>query len=139
MKNKLFKKLPLAVLGLGAMLTAVSPVMAQPPANGDKTTKREHRGQRGDQLQKLSEALNLTEDQKTQLKPIFEDARTRSQAVRQNAQLTPEEKSQQTMQIRKETQEKVSAILTPEQREKLKEIRKQQRAARQAKPQATAN
>ena len=133
MKFNISRKLPLAVLGLGAMLVAVQPMMAQPPQDGDKTTKRERRGQRGqrgDRMQKMAEQLNLTEEQKTQLKPIFEESRTQSKSIRQNAQLTPEQKREQMMAIRKDTMQKVNAILTVEQREKMKELRKQGRGER---------
>lgn len=138
MKLNISRKLPFAVLGLGAMLVVVHPTMAQPPQDGEKATKRERkaqRAQRGDRMQKMAEQLNLTEAQKNQIKPIFEESHTQSKAIRQNAQLTPEQKREQMKQIRKSTMEKVHAILTVEQREKMKEMRKQGRGDRAGKRQ----
>ena len=129
-KKILRRYLVLGSLGLCATLLVAQPIIAQPDQEAPKEHKREGKAKRGDRLQQLAEQLNLTEDQKSALAPVFKDAREKGKAVRNNAELTPEQKREQMMQIRKDSNEKVNAILTEDQREKMKELRKQQKGQR---------
>ena len=80
--------------------------------------------------QRFNEALadqNLTDDQKAQLKTIFEDARNRGREI---AEQNPEDRDARREAMRsliEETREKVKAVLTPEQQaaleQKLQEAR----------------
>ncbi|MFN3652149.1 MAG: hypothetical protein ACK47B_21440 [Armatimonadota bacterium] len=92
------------------------------------------RGMRGHGGQQMAQVLNLTAEQQAQLKPVFEAAREQSRAVFQDQGLTREQKQAKLQQIRQETQAKLDAVLTAEQKEKLNQLR-QQRPVRRA-PQA---
>lgn len=88
--------------------------------------------------------LNLTDDQKQQVRTIVEQSFTGNKAVREELQqlgekrrqgtLTPEDQArartlhEQMMASMKDTETKIGAILTPEQKAKAEELMKQRRA-----------
>lgn len=126
--TKSLRILPLAALALGAVSAVAPSVFAEPNTTGPKQERRE--GRRGGGHMKIFEQLNLSEEQKVALKPVFEDMRTKMQALRQNQDLTREQKREQMKQIRTESEAKINAILTEEQRTKLAALRAEQRANR---------
>ncbi len=69
--------------------------------------------------------LNLTDAQKTKMKSIRESSRKKEMAVMSNSKLSEDAKQKKMMAIRKKSREQMSAILTPEQRKKFDEMRKQ--------------
>lgn len=76
-------------------------------------------------VQMLSEKLNLSEDQKTKLKPIFQDQEQQLKAVHDDASLTPEQKTAKKKAIHETTHDQINAVLTPEQQEKFKAMKKE--------------
>lgn len=106
------------VLGLGTLSNAA------PKAGAGKGAAK------GNKIGKMVKELGLTEAQKAQLKTIMADAKTQRTTLKQNTALTPEQKRTQMKDLQKATQEKISDILTPEQREKMKAMRKKERAER---------
>jgi Spy/CpxP family protein refolding chaperone len=74
-------------------------------------------------LQMLSEKLNLTEDQKTKLKPIFEDQGKQLQAVKDDTSLSAEQKEAKTKAIHQSFHDQINSVLTPEQQAKFKEMK----------------
>src|SRR6201987_4335677 len=64
-------------------------------------------------LQMLSEKLNLTEDQKAKLKPIFQDQAEQMKAVHDDPSLTPEQKAAKKKAIHETTHNQINAVLTP--------------------------
>ena len=72
----------------------------------------------------LMKELNLTDAQKAQMKPIREEMRAKMEAIRQNTALTEEQKKNQMEVLHKEQKQKMEAVLTPEQRTKFEELRK---------------
>jgi Spy/CpxP family protein refolding chaperone len=69
------------------------------------------------------QALNLTEQQKSQLKPIFQSTRQQMQALRSDTSLTPEQKHEKMQQIRQNQMTQMKSILTPEQQQQLEQHR----------------
>lgn len=116
------------------LLSAIPNVQAQnPPARNRSATApaqgaRQGGGQRQglQNLQAIVEKLNLTDDQKAQLKPIMEDMRKSMQDLRNTAQ--GPERAQKMREIMTQTREKLSKVLTDEQQTKLRELMQQQRA-----------
>ncbi len=106
------QKLPLAALLLGATLALSQPTFAGP----NKAAK--HEG--GAKLRQVLTRLNLTEAQKAQIKPILQAAREKVKAVRADSSLTPDAKKAKMQAIRRDAKSQVAALLTPEQREKLR-------------------
>jgi periplasmic protein CpxP/Spy len=80
--------------------------------------------------------LNLTEEQKTKLRPILMDERQQMEAVRNDSSLSPEQKMAKAQQIREAAGPKIKAVLTPEQLKKLSEMQQkgQQQQPNQSAP-----
>jgi Spy/CpxP family protein refolding chaperone len=68
----------------------------------------------------LSRKVNLTEAQKAQLLPIFQQQQQQMQSLRQDSTLSPEQKKDKARQIRQDTHKQVLAVLTPEQQQQLR-------------------
>ena len=73
----------------------------------------------------LSEKLNLTDDQKTKLKPILEDQAQQMKVISDDSSLTPEQKGAKKQAIHETTHDQINAVLTPEQQEKFKAMKHQ--------------
>lgn len=101
---------------------------AQAEQAGAQTGAHPRVGQR--RIGRLAQALGLTDAQKAQIKSILQAQRPKVQAVRQNSSLSPEEKKSQLKAIGKETRAQIAAILTPEQKQKLAELRKRHQGGR---------
>jgi len=69
-------------------------------------------------------ALNLTADQRSQLKSIHETKRDQVNAIRNDATLSQEQKADKIRSLHQSTRQQVSGILTPEQQHKMKEGRR---------------
>ena len=80
--------------------------------------------------------LNLTPEQKTKLRPIFQSSHQQVQAVRNDASLTTEQKQAKISEIRQNTQSQVNGILTPEQHQQWQQMQqmRQNRRGKQAPP-----
>ena len=76
-------------------------------------------------LQMLSEKLNLTEEQKAKLKPILQDQAQQMKGLHDDASLTPEQKAAKKKAIHDTTHDQINAVLTPEQQEKFKEMKRE--------------
>lgn len=92
-----------------------------------------HNNHGGGKLKKLGRELELTDAQKAQLRPILMAAHQQSQAIKADTTLTPEARKTKMHELGRSTREQMQAILTPEQREKLKAIRKEQHEQNQSK------
>lgn len=74
-------------------------------------------------LQMLTEKLNLTDEQRTKLKPILQDQAQQMKAVHDDASLSPEQKHAKMKTIHESFHEQINAVLTPEQQVKFKEMK----------------
>ena len=126
--NSVGKMTVLAVLGATVLASSTRSIAAP---NADGTPKREWKnggkakGNFG--AQKLAAKLNLSEAQKSQIQSISTRARADAQAVKGNADLSPEQKSAQLKTIRTNAREAINGVLTPSQREHLQQMRQQTR------------
>ena len=78
-----------------------------------------------DRLNWLSQQLNLTDAQKTKLQPILQHEAQQMRAVDNNSSLTQDQKHAQFRHIHQSYQPKIQAILTPEQRQKLAQMKQE--------------
>jgi len=110
----------ITVLALGAaVLPVVSIAQEAPPA--EKRGPGGPAGGRGrmtpeQQVERLSEALTLTAEQKTKIMAINKEQATAMAAIPQ------EERREKMMEMMKATREKIRATLTPEQMKKFDEM-----------------
>ncbi len=84
-------------------------------AAGDAETKAKVQAK----LQQLATELNLTDDQKTQIKPILQGEVKELQGIKADASMSPEQKKSKATEIRSTSKSQIGAILTPEQQKKL--------------------
>jgi Iodothyronine deiodinase len=83
-----------------------------------------------DRLRASLDNLNLTDDQKSQLKPIFDDARDQILDMRQNGGQTP----QGTQKVMQGIRQKLTTILTTPQLQQLRQQMQDQQADTPARP-----
>ena len=79
---------------------------------------------------KMFADLNLTDDQKAQIKKIREDAKAKADAVKADTTLSEADKKAKLREIRKSARMESSKVLTAEQRTQLKEKMKERHAAK---------
>ena len=96
-------------------------------ANATASQTTEKKGERG---AKFAEALNLTDQQKADLKSIRENERQQAQAIKNDTSLTAEQKKAKFKELRKSSHEQMMAKLSPEQQQKFQEMRKEHRGHR---------
>jgi hypothetical protein len=110
---KLVKASLITALAFGLCLS-ISPLAAQD--RGDRPRQERPEGPRGQaQLQRLAEQLKLTEEQQTKLRPVLEEQAKKMMALRQDRELTPEQRRERMQKIREESTPKIKGILTTEQ------------------------
>ena len=125
-----------SVLGVGAFLlvgtfapatfaqsgppdqAAAPPAASQPAARPHEHGKNPFAG------------LNLSDDQKAQIKKIHEEARAKREKVMADSSLSDTAKQEKAKEIRHAAMEQARSVLTPEQREQLKATRSERRAER---------
>jgi TolA-binding protein len=78
--------------------------------------------------------LNLTDDQKAQMKKIRQDAKSQISAVQNDASLSADQKQEKLQQIHRDTHKQEEAVLTPEQKKTQREWRKAHRAEQPQTP-----
>jgi len=74
-------------------------------------------------LQELATELNLTDDQKTQLKPILQGEFKQLQAIHNDSSMSADQKQAKMTEIHESAKSQISSILTPDQQKKLAEIK----------------
>ena len=110
-----------------ALFATVTIGQAQDPAakNNDRPNRWEHK--RGNPVEHLTKALDLTPEQQAKIQPIFDQAKPQIMALRQ-------ETRQKIQAIRENVQSQIRPILTPAQQQKfdaLKKAREDMRKARE--------
>ena len=131
--------LVLAVAAMGACLAAgqnVQPPSPPPSVGNPISGARPKRTLEGvSEMRRLAE-LKLTDDQMTKLRPIVDDQGVQLSAVRLDEHLTPDQRRQRYQEIRDLFRPKITAILTPEQQAKWKQMDQPapQKADEKAKP-----
>ena len=74
--------------------------------------------------------LNLSDDQKAQIKKIHEDAKAKADSVMANTSLSDADKQAKVKEIHQAAKKQVRTVLTPEQREQLRAKMRERRAER---------
>jgi periplasmic protein CpxP/Spy len=122
-------KSSLLTLALVAGVTAPT-LFAQPPEHPPGPPAAGERGERrgapsvADRLKQLSEALGLTEDQITKIKPIVTEEVAAMAALMQDKNLDREARRAKMTEIRDSFSPKIEALLTPEQKTKWEGLKK---------------
>lgn len=124
--------LPLSLalsLGCGvALAQQTAGPQQQVPATEGMHHRHGHNPQR--QAAFLTRKLNLTPDQTAKIEPILATRHAQMKALRQNAQLTPEDRHQQMRSINQQAQQQMAGVLSPDQMAQLKTMRHEHRGHR---------
>jgi Spy/CpxP family protein refolding chaperone len=118
--------LTLALAAGIAAPTAFAQPPDQPPGPPAAGEKGERRGQPNvaERLKQLSEALGLTEDQITKIKPLLTEEFTAIAALAQDKSLDHKARRAKISEIRDSFAPKIEALLTPEQKTKWEGMKK---------------
>jgi periplasmic protein CpxP/Spy len=103
---------------------------ASPDQSQTDSAGNRHRDRVGERLEWLSQHLNLTEDQKKQLKPILAGEFKQMRAVGEDASLTQDQKREKMKQIHEASRPQVQAILTSEQQQKFAQMKEEAKERR---------
>lgn len=130
--NRISKQIAItASFMLLSMFPALSKAQNTPDTAQDQSqSMQSQRGEKGDFLA----GLNLTDDQKAQIKQIREGARSQADAVKNDTSLSADQKEAKLHSIHRDTHEQVSKVLTPEQRKMMREKMHERRESKQAQP-----
>jgi hypothetical protein len=82
------------------------------------------------QLERMKIRLELKDEQITKVKKVHDQMVAKAKAIRENDELTMEDKKSKMMQLGKDRREAILAILTPEQQEKMKQTGKRKQEAK---------
>lgn len=107
-------------LGLAAVSVAPSFAQAAPGAHGRAPGMR---------MNKMADALGLSDAQKARMQQIMAGAMKQAQAMQANTSLTPQAKQAKMMSLRMNTTKQMMSVLTPAQRQKAKSMRQQRPGA----------
>lgn len=127
-----------AVLVCGLSVTGAAAAVAQdqapaPPPPGQQGPPPGGRGMMmdpGRRAEHMKHELNLTDDQTSQVKGILEDSRSKMEALRSNTALSREDRRSQMMSIHKAENDKIEALLTPDQKTKYETMQQEMREHR---------
>jgi Spy/CpxP family protein refolding chaperone len=109
------------LFGLAVTLTA-RPALAQ-----------EHPATAENRLEEMSKQLNLTDVQKTQLKPILQDEAQQLQAVHNDTSLSHDQKMAKAKEIREAHKSQINGVLTPDQQKNWEEMKKKAKEQKEKK------
>lgn len=101
---------------------------AGPPEGGHMRGQRMSPDQR---LEHLSKALNLTDDQKSQIKPILEDQQKQMESIHSDSSLSPEDRRSKMRSVMEDSNTKLRAVLTDEQKSKFDQMQSRMRERRE--------
>ena len=113
------------LLVLGVALCGVSANAQEPPAG-------EHMGQRhrmtpDEELQRLDKSLKLSDDQKSQIKPILEDRQKKMVDLRSDSSLSREDRMGKMRSIMEDSNGKIRNVLNDDQKKQFDEMQQHMR------------
>jgi Spy/CpxP family protein refolding chaperone len=130
MRSISLKSAALAVALVAAFCCSTA-VAQHSQAQSQTAGQAEMRGEHAQShLDWLSQKLNLTDEQKAKLQPIFQDEERQIRAVRNDNSLSQDQKREKIKQIHEANRPEIEAVLTPEQKQKLAQIKAEHKQKR---------
>lgn len=120
------KRLPAAAALLGLALATQVFAQQSAPASGDTAPASQqhlHRFDAPTQLQRLTKQLQLTADQQAKIGPLLQQRDQQLKALHADTTLKPADRRAKTMALVQDSDNQITAVLTPEQRDKWKSVR----------------
>jgi periplasmic protein CpxP/Spy len=104
------------------------------PSDKPKAATNRPEGARADRarerIQEVAKELNLTDEQKEKIRPVLQAEAEKLRALRQDTNLSREERQAKVKEIRDDIAAKIKPILTAEQYDKWQKMRQQRREQR---------
>ena len=122
------KKLVVTLSALVLAIAVWSPIVsAQDGMSQGTMGSQGNKSEIAAKLEKMAAALQLTPEQKQQIKPILVDEVPKLKALKADTSIPPMQKAMKLRQISEDTDAKLQPILTPEQNQKWQQMRAQER------------
>jgi len=102
---------------VAALLFAASS-NAQVQRNSSNSQRVQSDSSRHARNEKMMNELNLSQDQKTQIKSLHQENKQQRDAIKNDASLTPDQKKQKMKELHQSQSDKMNSILTPDQQAK---------------------
>jgi len=126
--NRISKQLAITA---SFMLLSVFPALSYAQNNAPDSTQGQAMHEKHGDHNAMMANLNLTDDQKAQIKQIHEGMRSKVEAVNNDSSLSADQKEAKIRDLRRDTHEQVKKILTPEQRKQFEENMREHRDSKQ--------
>ena len=112
------------------LLVAVTSVLGVVIASGIAFGQRGNRQPPSvdEQVKRLADRLNLSDDQQSKIKPILEDQRQQMTSLREDTSLSREDRMSKMRRIRESTTSKISAILNDDQKKQYEAMQQEMRS-----------
>jgi len=112
------------------LLVAVTSVLGVVIASGIAFGQRGNRQPPSvdEQVKRLADRLNLSDDQQSKIKPILEDQRQQMTSLREDTSLSREDRMSKMRSIRESTTSKISAILNDDQKKQYEAMQQEMRS-----------
>jgi protein CpxP len=115
----------LMFIPLGIQAQEQSKDQSSQTANPQWQGRRDAAQRQRQHMAMLAEKLGLTDAQKAQFQQISRDMRKQGMTIRQDSSLTDDQKKQKMQELRKQSHKQMFSVLTPGQKEKLKQMREE--------------
>ena len=117
-----------ALAWAGILAAQETSALPQPPHASAAPTGKPTRGSAIEvRLERLSQKLDLTNEEKTKIRPVLRGETERIMQVRSNTSLSPGETQRRIKLIRGDTHQRIGEFLTPEQKKQWQESSQAQR------------
>jgi Spy/CpxP family protein refolding chaperone len=127
-KYRFFASLTLtALLALGTLAWAQDSTPSGGQSNATSGTGTAENDPAENRVRHIADQLNLTPEQRDQIRPIVKQEAEQIQAVRNDNSLTPEQKQAKLREIHQTFRPQIAKVLTPEQKQKFKEMKEEGR------------
>ena len=131
----MWRAMKFGTLGFAVLVFLASSVTTRAQNAGTQESKAQAQTEagphHGQQLERLSKELNLTDEQKEKVKPILDEQTKQMHAAQEDTSLTQEQKRDKMKQIHQTTHSQINEILTPEQQKKFAALKEQQKEHRE--------
>jgi Spy/CpxP family protein refolding chaperone len=132
--NRISKQLAITA---SFMLLSVFPALSYAQNNAPDSSQGQAMHEKHGDHNAMMANLNLTDDQKAQIKQIHEGMRSKVEAVHNDSSLSADQKEAKVRDLRRDTHEQVKKILTPDQRKQFEENMREHRESKQQQPPAS--
>lgn len=124
------KKIILSILVFSAVISVSAQVQRTPTPSKQRDSAGVYQGNKKEaQVSKkdIFRELDLTREQRGKLKEITQSSKAKKEAINSDEKLDENQKKQKLREIQKDQMKQVQSILTPEQKQKWMELRKQKK------------